>query len=288
MRGEASTRPAIAEMLSRGCSSDQAEAEALCTLATMLPPLTLAGALRYDVLHRVIGQLEGVDTVLEVGAGVGGVGARLARRYRYTGLDIDSHSAAIAHRRVATSGDGVVIHGTTADLAPGSSFDLVCAFEVLEHIEDDQGALRAWRNLVRPGGWLLLSVPAWRRRHGRHDEAAGHIRRYKRTDLAKLAEGAGLTTERLVGYGFPLGNLLELVWNIAASGSSSRGSLEERTAHSGRRFQPPAFAGAATQVLTMPFALFQRAVADTDLGNGLVLLARRPADAARLEPERAS
>jgi SAM-dependent methyltransferase len=241
----------------------------------MLPPLTLAGALRYDVLRRVIRQLDGVRTVLEIGAGVGGVGARLARRYEYTGIDADWESAAIARSRVAAVGTGSVIHGTTADLEPGSSFDLVCAFEVLEHIDDDEGALRAWRELIRPGGWLLLSVPAWRKRLRAHDEAAGHIRRYKRDDLEQLAAKVGLTVERVVGYGFPLGNLLEGVWNLAASSSSSRGTFAERTAQSGRRFQPPAFTGPANQALTLPFALLQRASARTDLGVGLILLARR-------------
>jgi SAM-dependent methyltransferase len=245
----------------------------------MLPPLTLAGALRYDVLRRILRQLDGVNSVLEIGVGVGGVGARLSKAYRYTGLDLDPESAAIARSRVTAAGNnGVVIHGSTRDLEPGSVFDLVCAFEVLEHIEDDEGTLREWLTFVRPGGWLVLSVPAWHGRLGPHDEAAGHIRRYTRAGLMQLAEGVGLSVERVVGYGFPLGNALEAVWHLAASRSSRRGTLEERTAHSGRRFQPPAVMGAATQALTFPFALAQRASANTDWGVGLILLGRRPSD----------
>jgi SAM-dependent methyltransferase len=242
----------------------------------VLPPLTLAGALRYDVLRRVLPQLDGVHSVLEIGVGVGGVAARLSRDYQYTGLDLDSESAAVARSRVTAAGNnGVVIHGTTADLEPGASFDLVCAFEVIEHIEDDDGALREWREFVRPAGWLLLSVPAWHGPLGPHDEAAGHIRRYTRVGLTQLAERAGLSVERVVGYGFPLGNALEALWHLAASRSSRRGTLEERTAHSGRRFQPPSVVGAATQALTYPFAVVQRAWANTDLGVGLILVARR-------------
>lgn len=250
-------------------------AEGRCTLRDVLPPLTLAGALRYDVLRRILRQLPGVKTVLEIGVGVGGVGARLSRDYAYTGLDLDSESAAIARRRVAAAGNGLVIHGTTADLDPNSTFDLVCAFEVLEHIDDEEAALREWRRLVRPGGWLLLSVPARHGRLGPHDEAAGHIRRYTSAGLAQLAERVGLSVEKVVGYGFPLGNALEVVWDLAARRSSKRGTLEERTAHSGRRFQPPAALGVVTQALTLPFALLQRVTATTELGNGLVLVARR-------------
>jgi SAM-dependent methyltransferase len=241
----------------------------------VLPPLTLGGALRYDVVRRILRQLHGVQTVLEIGVGAGSVGARLARNYRYTGIEIDSESAVLASGRVGAAGTGSVIHGTTKDLRPGSSFDLVCAFEVLEHIDDDELALREWKGLIRPGGWLLLSVPAWRGPLGQHDAAAGHIRRYRRSDLERLASTVGLETERLVGYGFPLGNVLEALWNVAATRSQESGTLEERTARSGRRYQPPAFAGLATQILAFPFALLQRASAQTDLGNGLILLARR-------------
>jgi SAM-dependent methyltransferase len=253
----------------------------LCTLRPVLPPLTLAGALRYDVLRRILRQLDGVHSVLEIGVGVGGVAARLSRGYRYTGLDLDPDSAAIARSRVTAAGNnGVVIHGTTADLEHGSVFDLVCAFEVLEHIEDDECTLREWLTFVRPGGWLLLSVPARHGRLGPHDEAAGHIRRYTRGGLTQLAEQVGLSVERVIGYGFPLGNALEAVWHLAASRSSRQGTLQERTAHSGRRFQPPAIVGAATQALTLPFAVAQRATANTDLGVGLILLGRRPPDQA--------
>ena len=217
--------------------------------------------------------------MLEIGVGVGSVGARLSRNYQYTGLDLDSESAAIARSRVAAAGNGSVIHGTTADLEPGSSFDLVCAFEVLEHIDDDEAALREWRQLVRPGGWLLLSVPARHGKLGPHDEIAGHIRRYRRSGLKQLAERVGLNVERVIGYGFPLGNALEAFWHLAARRSDRSATLEERTAHSGRRFQPPAAVGVAAQALTLPFALVQRVTARTDLGNGLVLVARRTDEA---------
>lgn len=244
----------------------------------MLPPLTLAGALRYDVVRRILDKLDGVETVLEIGVGVGGLGSRLSQKYQYTGLDLDSKSAAIARERIAAAGNGRVIHGTTADLEPESSFDLVCAFEVLEHIDDDEASLREWRELVKPGGWLLLSVPARHGGLGAHDEAAGHIRRYTRLGLHQLSGRVGLSVEQVVGYGFPLGNALEGIWHLAARRSRRQGTLEERTAHSGRRFQPPTVLGAATQALTMPFALIQRATAKTDLGNGLVLVARRASE----------
>lgn len=246
----------------------------------MLPPLSLAGALRYDLIRRTLAKLEGVHSILEIGTGVGAMGSRFAQNYEYIGLDTDARSAEIARRRVAASGNGVVLHGTTQNLDPGVSFDLVCAFEVLEHIEDDEAALRDWSALIRPGGWLMLSVPAWPRRLGPHDEVAGHFRRYERADLERLAAAVGLVDQRLLAYGYPLGNLLEATWHAVARRSDRRGSLEERTAKSGRRFQPHPLLGWAPPAVTLPFALLQRAFVDTDLGVGLILVARRPQRAA--------
>jgi SAM-dependent methyltransferase len=67
-------------------------------------------------------------------------------------------------------------------------FDMVAAFDVLEHIEDDIGALRAWRALLTPPGHLVITVPAGPELWSRRDDFAGHCRRYSR---------AGLRVERL-------------------------------------------------------------------------------------------
>ena len=116
---------------------------------------------------------------------MGAIGARLASRYRYTAVELDPEAAAIAHRRIAPLG-GTVLCGDESLLPSGESFDLVCAFEVLEHIENDRAALLTWRNRVREGGWLLLSVPAHQCRFGPHDRLVGHFRRYDREGMNEL------------------------------------------------------------------------------------------------------
>ena len=120
--------------------------------------------------------------MLEVGCGQGAVGARIAARADYVGVEPDAQSCAVA-RSGSSPGAASVVHGTDADVEPGRTFDLVCAFEVLEHIEDDVGALRAWADPVGPGGHLLLSVPAGPERFGPMDELVGHFRRYDEEDL---------------------------------------------------------------------------------------------------------
>ena len=69
-------------------------------------------------------------------------------------------------------------------------FDSVVCLNVLEHIEDDLGALREMRRVIRPGGYLALLVPAHQVLYGKFDEAVGHFRRYSKDPLLKLLKQA--------------------------------------------------------------------------------------------------
>jgi SAM-dependent methyltransferase len=239
------------------------------------PPLTLNAWLRYDVVKRIVDRLSGVESVLEIGAGGGALGARLAQKYAYLGLEPDLLSFMKAKERLRRIGVGNVLNGSMEQLAARSTFDLVCAFEVLEHIENDAGALLEWGMRVRPGGWLLISVPAWRSRFGASDRRVGHFRRYDPEDIEHLLTEAGLLDPRIYIYGFPLGNILQFVWNLAAHGSPGEDSLASRTATSGRWLQPPEALGFLTQTVAAPFRILQRPFVKTSLGTGLVALARR-------------
>ena len=77
-------------------------------------------------------------------------------------------------------------------------FDAVCAFEVLEHIEDDAGALRAWRERLRPDGRLLMSVPLYQRRYAAADRFVGHFRRYDPEPLGELLRETGYADVKLL------------------------------------------------------------------------------------------
>ena len=122
--------------------------------------------------------------MLEIGAGQGGLGSWLARRYEYVGFEPDAASRAVATDRIARTGLGTVVDHV--DAPPPELYDLVCAFEVLEHIEDDGAAVEAWHGYVAPHGWLLLSTPAHSNRYGISDEYVGHFRRYDRSTLVNL------------------------------------------------------------------------------------------------------
>jgi 2-polyprenyl-3-methyl-5-hydroxy-6-metoxy-1,4-benzoquinol methylase len=80
---------------------------------------------------------------------------------------------------LAAYGQRMRVVDDVASLAP-ASFDYLFAFEVLEHIADDLSALREWTGFLKPGGRLLVSVPAHARKYGKADEIVGHVRRYER------------------------------------------------------------------------------------------------------------
>jgi SAM-dependent methyltransferase len=239
----------------------------------LVAPLTPNASLRYDLVLRMLPS--GVTDVLEVGCGQGAAGARLAQRYRYLGVEPDRQSWEVARRRIAAVGRGEV-RNVTVDTLGDERFDLVCAFEVLEHIEDDAAAVKEWASRLRAGGWLMLSVPAYQRRYGPADELVGHFRRYDPDALVTLLTSCGFGEAEVRHYGFPLGYALEAGRNLigrrrlAAAGSQS---VAERTAGSGRLLQPTtSVRGLATRWGTVPFLAMQRAFPGT--GPGIVVLAR--------------
>ncbi len=239
-----------------------------------LPPLSVSAWLRWDVVERLV-RGRPIRTVLEIGAGLGGFGARFARRWSYLGLEPDARSAAVAAARIAPHG-GSVLNATTDALPAEARFDLVCAFEVLEHLEDDAAALADWVARLDVGASLVLSVPAHQARMGPWDAAAGHYRRYGREDLVTRLTTAGLVDVSVLAYSFPLGYVLELGRNVMASRVARPAGMDHRTSASGRLLQPEGRLGLVTRAVAAPFRLIQRPFAGTDLGTGFVAVGRRP------------
>ncbi|MEP6598567.1 MAG: class I SAM-dependent methyltransferase [Actinomycetota bacterium] len=244
------------------------------------PPLAIRAWLRYDVVSRVIDRLN-PHTVLEIGCGQGAFGARLAGRVDYLGVEPDETSYRVAAGRIEPRG-GKVIKGIHEAVPEGSTFDAICAFEVLEHIDDDKGALAAWVPFIRPGGHLIMSVPAFQGRFGPMDTHAGHFRRYSPDELHSRLTEAGLLVDEITVYGWPLGYALEAVRNRIdakrlAAAKANGISIEALTAASGRTFQPSKrSAGIAVQAATLPFRYLQRTQAQR--GTGLVAVAALPAE----------
>lgn len=236
-----------------------------------IAPMSVRAWLRYDIIQRMMPP--GVTSVLEIGCGRGALGARLARHYAYLGIEPDEASRAVARKRVSAVGAGEVL-GSLEGLGR-QQFDLVCAFEVLEHIEDDAAALREWVGWARPRGWLMLSIPADQRRYGPMDQLVGHFRRYGPAELTELPASCGLSDIVVRRYNFPLGQLMEAGHNLVDRHWLARApdSAAERTAASGRLFQPGGgLLGSVNRWGTAPFRRLQRLFPGK--GTGLVAVAR--------------
>ncbi|MBZ0252726.1 MAG: class I SAM-dependent methyltransferase [Candidatus Methylomirabilis sp.] len=82
------------------------------------------------------------------------------------------------------------------------SFDLVTAFDVVEHEEDDRATLRGFRDLLREGGQIVLSVPAYMFMWGEHDDAAHHKRRYTVQELASKVRESGFQVLKVTYFNF--------------------------------------------------------------------------------------
>jgi SAM-dependent methyltransferase len=245
-------------------------------LQPRVPPLAPNAAMRWSVVKRIVDRLAPAS-ILEIGCGQGAFGARLALRAAYQAVEPDPTSFAVAKARIEPLG-GDVRNASSGEIEDGRVFDLVCAFEVLEHIEDDTTALKAWRELVAPGGHLLLSMPAWQERFNHWDTMVGHYRRYSPQQCRDTLAAAGFAGIEVTVYGWPLGYATENVRGRIAGkrGAASEDggtSMQERTAGSGRLFQPKALAGVAVQLATAPFSGLQRLRPGS--GTGVVVVASR-------------
>jgi SAM-dependent methyltransferase len=132
-------------------------------------------------------------TILDAGCGSGRNMVELARRGAVTGVELSPPSVEKARKR----GCGEVIEGSVLEMPfADGSFDLAVSLDVIEHLEDDLGALRELRRVVAPGGALLLTVPAYQWLWSGHDEINHHQRRYTLRSLKTVAERAGWKQER--------------------------------------------------------------------------------------------
>jgi SAM-dependent methyltransferase len=176
---------------------------------------------------------------------------------------------------------------------PGSqwrdSFDVVTAFEVLEHIDDDHAALNLWNSFLKPGGIMLISVPAHQRKWNAADVSAGHVRRYERRQLRQALEGCGLAVEHLEIYGFPLTVVLQRIRALVYERKLRHGvtpadeSVQSRTENTGQSGIDrvldtrayPFYASLPSRLAMGAFCRFQSLFANTELGNGYLALAKK-------------
>lgn len=154
-------------------------------------------ASRRDAVYALVQQLRlpHAAAILEIGCSGGPLMQRL-RQQGYsdlTGIDVSQPAIELAQARGVPNVS--VMDGAALTFAD-ARFDLVIASDVLEHIEDEAQALREWARVLRPGGQLVVFVPAHSYLWSAHDVVNHHFRRYSRTGLVAALHRAGLGVRR--------------------------------------------------------------------------------------------
>jgi len=165
--------------------------------------------------------------ILEVGSGTGANLDMLAGFGTVTGVEMSEQ--AIAHASdlpVVRSGRARIVQGRCPEALDSldGRFDLICLFDVLEHIEADADVLHALSAHLAPGGRIMLTVPAYQWLWSGHDTKLHHFRRYTRSSLERTCEAAGLDVARLSHFNtllFPLAVAERLACRVSGRESSS-------------------------------------------------------------------
>lgn len=156
-------------------------------------------------IHLLAGQLggRGDARILDVGCGAGGMLGPLAQFGEVSGVDTSQELVRFCQER----GFSRVERASAYELPGEDRFDLVTLFDTLEHISDDVRALRECRRVLKPGGLLLASVPAYQFLFANNDRIAQHQRRYTAKVLCGRLTQAGFEPVRLTYFNtllFPL------------------------------------------------------------------------------------
>jgi SAM-dependent methyltransferase len=159
---------------------------------------------RFEVLRRIAGSvLNKNDAFCEIGCGTGILQRQLET---LAGIPVDGIEVSYEALEHNISQEGTLYCYDIFEQDPSlrQKYDTLFLFDVLEHIDDDAAFLKAAMFHVKPGGRVVINVPARQELYSGYDKAAGHCRRYNRADFLGLLSNAGLKLENYTYWGLPL------------------------------------------------------------------------------------
>jgi SAM-dependent methyltransferase len=128
------------------------------------------------------------------------VGPGMRPRLPINGTDFVDLSSACVERLCAKGGRAQCASATSLPFS-ADTFDVVCAFDIVEHVDEDEKVLQELVRVLRPGGTLVLSVPLYAKRWTPFDAMCGHVRRYEPEILRQRLNNLGLTITHSGGFG---------------------------------------------------------------------------------------
>jgi SAM-dependent methyltransferase len=210
--------------------------------------------------------------VMEIGCGTGFVLNAIREALpsaKICGSELHSQGLSVARKRHGEDVELIQMDARASGLS--DALDLVGAFDVLEHIEEDLKVLEECAAMLRPGGVLIATVPQHPFMWSAQDDIAHHVRRYKRGELARKAGVAGMATlyqTSFVTLAFPLMAASRLLRGRGGDGAADRGRMEAE-------FKLPAGANAAMLALQRAEHGLRRAGVPLPFGGSQVLVARK-------------
>ena len=159
--------------------------------------------------------------ILEIGCGTGHNLAMLGRFGSVEAIEIDEAARTVATKRLGSPVGDAPLPELTG-IGEGS-YDLVAILDVLEHVKDDREALASIARKLKPGGRILITVPAFQWMWSAHDVVNHHHRRYSKQTLARVVEEAGLKLHFLGYFNsllFPLAAAARLAGRITGKEDS--------------------------------------------------------------------
>jgi SAM-dependent methyltransferase len=215
---------------------------------------------RREILASEIGRLPlpKPARILEVGCGPGGNLELLKGFGEVRAIEPDDESRVYAAERSGVVVQGGLLPDGLPDL--GGPFDLIAAFDVIEHVDDDAGAVKALAARLNRGGFMISTVPAYAWLWSEHDAQHHHKRRYRRADFRRLFEDAGLKVRRASHFNTVLFPPIAAI-RLAKSAAGLKGGDDES-------LPPPALNG----VLRSLFAAEKGVLRVTDLPFGVSIL----------------
>ncbi|MCC7541711.1 MAG: class I SAM-dependent methyltransferase [Deltaproteobacteria bacterium] len=194
-----------------------------------------------EVLRRALGSDDALARarIVDVGCGTGYTETRLPAPFDGGArLAVDLSPIALTLARLQKNPPALLQADAGKLPILDASLDVALSLDVLEHLDDDVAGARELARVVRPGGLVVVTVPAFRALWSAHDVALHHRRRYRRTEIVDVLERAGLAVEHATYFNtllFPVvaamrlaGRVRERIAGPSANGAESDAKLPPR------------------------------------------------------------
>lgn len=160
--------------------------------------------------------------ILDIGAGTGGNLALLQKYGCVQGMELDDYAREHAIQKSGLT----ILNGRLPEKIPfeAATFDVICLFDVLEHVQYDYESLVAIRHFLKPDGCLIITIPAYQWLWSAHDTVLHHFRRYSRKGFETLFKKAGYRAEKLSFFNmtlFPIAMVARLMDRVLQRKKSS-------------------------------------------------------------------